>query len=191
MSGGALRPGTRAEGVLVVTAPAPIPRAGSIELVFVSMAWAGYGGGNGRSIERRVMFRAPLHVEIPSGLLAAGTHRFPYAIDLPNWLPPAYQGSDCAIEHTLEARLDVDWAVDPVVKMYPRIELAPREGRRMPMTTRSPVNFHESIVLEVMMTATSGEPRICTAAAWLRPSSAMTMTINAMVSGMPATDVTR
>ena len=42
-----------------------------------------------------------------------------------------------------------------------------------------------------MMMATSGEPRICTTAAWLRPSSAMTMTSSAMVSGMPATDVTR
>jgi hypothetical protein len=154
VSGGVLRPGTRVEGVLVVTAPSPIPRAESIELVFESVAWAGYGGGKNRSVDRRVMFRAPLHVEIPSGLLGAGTHRFPYAIDLPNWLPPAYQGSDCAIEHTLEARVDVDWAIDPVVKMYPRIELAPREGTRLPMTTRSPLHFHESIVLEVTLAST-------------------------------------
>ena len=39
-----------------------------------------------------------------------------------------------------------------------------------------------------MMIATSGEPRICTTAAWLRPSSAMTMTMTAMVSGTLATD---
>ena len=42
-----------------------------------------------------------------------------------------------------------------------------------------------------MMTATSGEPRICTAAAWLRPSRATAITIAAMVSGTPATEVMR
>ena len=40
-------------------------------------------------------------------------------------------------------------------------------------------------------TATNGEPRICTTAAWLRPSSPTTMTTNAMVSGTPATAVSR
>jgi|GEM_PF-2530020 len=151
VTGGVLRAGTRVEGVLVVTAPEPIPRAESIELVFESVAWAGYGGGKNRSVDRRVMFRAPLHVDVPAGLLAAGTHRFPYTIDLPSWLPPAFGGNDCAIEHTLEARVDVDWAIDPVVKLRPAIELAPREGTRLPITTRSPGNFHESIVLEVTL----------------------------------------
>ena len=42
-----------------------------------------------------------------------------------------------------------------------------------------------------MMMAISGEPRICTTAAWLRPSSATTITTSAMVSGMPATEVMR
>ena len=151
VTGGVLRAGTRVEGVLVVTAPEAIPRAESIELVFESVAWAGYGGGKNRSVDRRVMFRAPLHVDVPAGVLAAGTHRFPYSIDLPSWLPPAFGGNDCAIEHTLEARVDVDWAVDPVVKLRPAIEVAPREGTRLPITTRSPGNFHESIVLEVTL----------------------------------------
>ena len=39
--------------------------------------------------------------------------------------------------------------------------------------------------------ATNGEPRICTTAAWLRPSSPTTMTTNAMVSGTLATAVRR
>src|SRR5262245_46308004 len=39
--------------------------------------------------------------------------------------------------------------------------------------------------------ATSGDPRIWTAAAWLRPTSAITMMTPAIVSGTPATAVTR
>ena len=42
-----------------------------------------------------------------------------------------------------------------------------------------------------MMMATSGEPRICATAAWLRPSSVIMMMIAAMVSGMLATAVRR
>ena len=39
--------------------------------------------------------------------------------------------------------------------------------------------------------ATSGEPRICTTAAWLRPSSDIRITMNAMVSGTFAIAVSR
>src|SRR5215470_3990275 len=42
-----------------------------------------------------------------------------------------------------------------------------------------------------MVMATSGEPRICTAAAWLRPSSESAIVMTAAVSGTSATDVSR
>ena len=41
------------------------------------------------------------------------------------------------------------------------------------------------------MIETIGKARICTTAAWLRPSSAVMISSKAMVSGMPATEVTR
>src|SRR5262245_871357 len=42
-----------------------------------------------------------------------------------------------------------------------------------------------------IITAMRGDPRICTTAAWLRPSSATTMRTKAMVSGTLATAVRR
>ncbi len=151
VNGGVLMPGTRVEGTLVVTAPEPIPRAEHVDLVFTSIAEAGYGSGNGRTVERRVMFKAPFRVDLPAGPLAAGEHRFPFALDLPAWLPPAYRGEDCSIVHALETRVDVDWAIDPTARLNPAVALLPRTGTRAPLTTRSPLHFHESIVLEVTL----------------------------------------
>jgi len=151
VAGGVLMPGTRVDGTLVVTAPEPIPRAEHVELVFSSIAEAGYGSGKQRTVERRVMFNAPFRVDLPGEPLSAGTHRFPFSINLPAWLPPAYQGDDCSIVHLIETRVDVDWAIDPTAKAYPAVAALPRQGTRRPLTTRSPAGFHESIVLEVTL----------------------------------------
>ena len=151
VAGGVLMPGTRVSGTLVVTAPEPIPRAEHVDLVFTSTAEAGYGSGKSRTIERRVMFKSPFRVDLPEGPLGAGESRFPFALDLPAWLPPAYQGDDCSIVHAIETRVDVDWAIDPTGRLNPAVALLPRTGTRAPLTTRSPLHFHESIVLEVTL----------------------------------------
>jgi hypothetical protein len=151
VAGGVLMPGTRVSGTLVVTAAEAIPRAEHVDLEFISIAEAGYGSGKNRSVERRIMFRSPFRVDLPGAALAAGEHRFPFSLDLPAWLPPAYQGPDCSIVHVIETRVDVDWAIDPKTRVYPAIALAPRQGTRAPLTTRSPGGFHESIVLEVTL----------------------------------------
>ncbi len=151
VTGGVLMPGTRVDGTLVVTAPEPIPRAEHVDLVFTSTAEAGYGSGKSRTIERRVMFKSPFRVDLPEGTLGPGESRFPFALDLPAWLPPAYQGDDCSIVHAIETRVDVDWAIDPTGRLNPAVALLPRTGTRAPLTTRSPLHFHESIVLEVTL----------------------------------------
>ncbi len=144
--------GSRLEGVLEMTVPEPIPRAERIDLVFRSRAWAGYGSGKSRSVYRRDLFVMPLHVELPkTGPLPEGTYRYPFTFDVPAWLPPPLAGADCAIEHEIEARLDVDWAIDPVTRTRPVIVMPPAEGERTPMTIRSPAGFHDSIVLEVSL----------------------------------------
>jgi hypothetical protein len=151
---GVFVPGTKVDGMLVVVAPEDIPRAESVDLVFRSVAWAGYGAGNSRTVARRVMYEAPLHVALTRAALPAGRHQFPFKLDLPPWLPPGYTGSDCGIHHEISMRLDVDWAVDPVTKLVPVIAMVPREGTRTPLITRSPAGFHESIVLEVTLAST-------------------------------------
>jgi hypothetical protein len=97
------------------------------------------------------MFVAPLELPVREHILRAGTHRLPFAIDLPPWMPSGYQGNDCGIVHRLETRLDVDWAIDPKETLEPPIVMSPREGVRMPVVERSPPGFHDSIVLEVSL----------------------------------------
>ena len=163
LNGGVFVPGQRVEGTLVLTAPEPIPRADHVDLVFRTWAWAGYGSGKNRSVLRRDMFNAPFRVAVGPMDLPAGTHRFPFAVDVPWWLPPGYHGLDCAIEHVVETRLDVDWAVDPTAKRFPVIQMAPQLGTRTPLSTRSPVGFHPEIVVELSLASTVvalGEPLI-------------------------------
>ncbi len=155
LPGGVIVPGTRVDGTLVVVVPAPIPRAEHIDLLFRSEAWAGYGGGKSRTVARRTMFHAPLHVDIATKPLPAGRHEFPFSIDAPAWLPPNYVGNDCGIEHGITMRLDVDWAVDPIAKLVPVIAMVPRHGTRKALTTRSPAGFHDKIVLEVTLASTT------------------------------------
>src|SRR6201999_628142 len=104
----------RIDGVLELEAPEPIPRAEGAEIFIRTVAWAGYGGGKRRSVVRRDVFSMPMRSEIPRDVpLAAGIHRYPFTFDAPAWLPPNYQGYDCGISTVIEARLDVDWAIDP------------------------------------------------------------------------------
>lgn len=149
---GVIVPGERFEGTLVLDVPEDIARAEHVDLALRSEAWAGYGGGKSRSVVTRTMFLAPLELALPKDRpLAAGTHRYPFAIDVPAWLPPALQGSDCAIVHRLTTHLSVDWARDPEVTLLPNVTLRPVEAARAGMTARSPRGFHEQIVLEITL----------------------------------------
>lgn len=145
---GVLEAGKSVNGELVIDAPEPIPRANHINLTLRTTAWAGYGGGKSRTVVREELFFAPLHVDLP-GHLAAGSHRFPFVLDVPAWLPETLAGNDCGIGHRIDVRLDVDWAIDPTVSVEPVVALPPREGIRVPVATRSPPGFHENLVLEI------------------------------------------
>ena len=156
-------PGTRVEGTLELVVPEAIPRAERIDLVFKTDAWAGYGSGKNRRVETRTLFLSPLRVALPHGVpLAAGSHRFPFAVDLPPFVPPALAGQDCGIKHGIDVRLDVDWAFDPTGAVLPDVRLPPGAGQRMPLVTRTPPSFHDRIVLEVTMPSSTlvlGEDR--------------------------------
>jgi len=144
--------GTRVPGTLVVHVPEPIPRAERIHLVFRSKAWAGYGSGKSRTVERRQLLFQPFHVDLPEGVpLPAGDHRYPFELDVPAWVPPGIAGDDCAVEHDIEIRVEVDWAKDPRSTFRPVIVLAPTGGERRALSMRSSGSFHDRVVLEVSM----------------------------------------
>lgn len=151
LTGGVFVPGERAEGSLEIVAPQAIPRAEQLVLEFRSRAWAGYGSGKNRKIVSRDMFTAPLRVDL-AGELAAGTHRYPFAFDVPHWLPPGFRARDCAIEHTIVARLDVNWAKDPSTTIHCLVVPPPAMGTRVSVATRSPLtDFHDTVALEVTL----------------------------------------
>ena len=159
---GYVRAGARLLGSVELDVPDDIPRAEAVELYFRTRAWAGYGSGKSRSVVRRDVLAVPLRFELaPGAALPRGHHSHPFAIDIPAWLPPGYAGNDCAIEHQIEARVDVDWAKDPVARWVPVVLPAPVQGVRSPATLRSAPGFHDRIVLEIALassTITQGEP---------------------------------
>ncbi|MBX3233466.1 MAG: hypothetical protein KIT84_37845 [Labilithrix sp.] len=160
-SGGVV-PGTRAEGTLQIQVPEPIPRAEQVQLFFRTQAVAGYGSGKNRSVYRRDLFVSPLTMDLDrTKPLAAGNYSFPFAIDLPPWLPPPYKGNDCSLSHVVEVRIDVDWAIDPKTTVAPVVMMAPVEATGQPLATRSPAGFHESLVVDLTLDSNciaAGEP---------------------------------
>lgn len=153
-------PGTRLDGKLIVTVPAEIPRAERIELFFRTDARVHYSGSN--QVYERALFVAPLRVELDrTRPLPAGTHSYPFSIEIPPWLPPAYFGSDCGIEHVFQVRLDVDWASDPKAVLAATVVLSPVEADARSVTTRSRPDFYENLVIDVVVdrnTLVHGEP---------------------------------
>jgi hypothetical protein len=148
--GAVLRAGERNRGTLLLVVPERIERVQQLELVFESLAIAGYGSGN-RFVVRRSMFIQPLALPL-EGALGPGRHEFAFELDLPPWLPPAYRGRDCSIQHRVDLRLDVDWALDPKETIWPdvRVPAGPQALAR-PCTTRSPVGFDDDVAVDVTL----------------------------------------
>ncbi|MDB4942349.1 MAG: hypothetical protein JWP97_1883 [Labilithrix sp.] len=161
LAGGVLLAGATVSGELVVTTGKPIARAEHIECAVVSTAWATYGSGKNKQTIRRELFRRGMRLDVPGRELAAGRHRFPFTLDVPSWLPPPFSAMSCGVTHEVEARIDVDWAIDPSRKLYPAVVVPPRAAAREALATRSPPGFHESLVLEVTLSSRvlgAGEP---------------------------------
>lgn len=160
---GFARIGGHVDGVLEVDVPEDIPRTEGLEVQYTVRSWAGFGSGKNRSVQEERLFTAPFVFEIPE-VLPAGTHRYALPITLPPGLPPAYAGDDCAVEHRVSARLDVDWAIDPKFSISLQALPPPIHGaHRQPLITRSSPGLHERIVIEISLASTviaAGEPVI-------------------------------
>jgi hypothetical protein len=144
-SGGALVAGERNEGTLVLDVPEHIPRAEHLFLNLHTEAWASFDSD---TVERRELLRVPLQVDLPKEGMPPGRHSYPFTIDLPAWLPPAFDGKNCAVEHELRATLDVNWAIDPDTKVRPVVRRPPVCAERHTSIVRSPPGFHDKLVLE-------------------------------------------
>lgn len=143
-------------GQLDVVAPEPVPRAEFVLVTYSVHAAAEYTtSDNKRRTERRELSRMVVKFDVPEGGLAKGTHAFPFAIDPPPGLPPTFDGCRCTVEHRLEARVDVDWAIDPVSAVALNVELPPIVGTRAPFATRTPPSFHDEVALEISLASTT------------------------------------
>ncbi len=148
-----IRAGRTVEGTAVLTAEAPIPRAERFELALITEASAGYGSGKSRSVKRARMLHQRFDLALP-GTLEPGEHRHAFTLDIPPWLPPAYQGKDCKIVHELAARVDVDWAIDPNATFTPVVRVPRKRARAEPLVVRSAPSFHDSVIIQVSLQST-------------------------------------
>ncbi len=150
--GGALRLGRKNEGAFVLKLPEPVPRAERLEAVFVTLASATSGSGNNRRVTYHTLFQAPLGFRFTKPGLDAGTHAIRFALELPESLGQAYLGEDCRIEHRVDLRLDVDWAVDPTARVdlfpvRPPLAATPSE----PAAFLTPSSLHPRICVELRL----------------------------------------
>jgi hypothetical protein len=151
---GEVRAGQRLNGTVVLQVEEAIPRAEHLELAFITKAWAGYGSGKHRRVKRATLFHAPFSLGM-SGSLAAGQHAHPFVVDIPPWLPPAYDGNDCGIESAIKVRLDVDWARDPKTSFAPKVVVPLGHVGGAPLVIRSHPTFHDTVIIEVSLKSTS------------------------------------
>lgn len=133
---GELISGASTQGVLVVKAAEAIPRADRIVLELVSLARLTPAG----PVEQ--VFKRAIALAPPERHLAEGTHRIPFLLELPTWLPPSFASPTAEVTHALHARIDVDWATDPKADLRVKVRMRPREAAREPASLVLPPDFH-------------------------------------------------
>lgn len=145
-------PGTTVDGSVELEVPAEIPRARHVELYFRSVARVQPRASTPDQHQEHPLFTAPMRIDLRcGGTLPAGRYSYPFSVAVPPSLPPAYTGPECSIRHSVEARLCVDWAVDPKIVVTPTVVLAPVETSREAITTRSRPGFYEGLVVDVTL----------------------------------------
>lgn len=152
---GELISGASTPGVVVVKAAEAIPRADRIVLELVSLARLTPVG----PVEH--VFKRTIELEPPQRFLAEGTHRIPFLLELPTWLPPSFTSPTAEVTHTLRARIDVDWAADPTAELRVKVQMRPRAGSREPASLVLPPDFHAHGLVDLALDSTvllEGEP---------------------------------
>lgn len=143
--------GTRTRARLVLGANQPIPRAERLMVAAQSLATAMVGSGRNRTSLRRTLWNSSFEFPMPSGGLPAGKHVYVFDLDVPASLGAAFRGEDCAREHALWVRLDVDWAVDPTASFPLSIVAAPVSTAVRPLLHRSAPSFAEDFLVDLSL----------------------------------------
>lgn len=153
LDGGAYVAGRRNTGRVTLVLPEAVPRAERLEITFQGEAVAAYGTGKNRRVARHTFFDQRVEARLPPGGLAAGSHVIPFALDVPAGLAQAYRGDDCHIEHRVDLRLDVDWAIDPTMRsaLAPTILPSRTAVAMEPVALRTPPDFHGKVCVELTL----------------------------------------
>jgi hypothetical protein len=152
---GVLRAGTTSRAQVRLFAREAIPRAENAFVTLVANAIATYGSGKNRTTRHTEVLRLPYRLPIPAGGLPAGEHIFYVDFPIPGWLPPSFQSYNARFETMILVSLDVDWAIDPSVKVAVDVLPPPQEARATPMLVRSPQGFHDNVTLELAFESTT------------------------------------
>jgi hypothetical protein len=113
VEGGAFVTGRPNQAVVELSLPEAIPDATSLRVEFTSRLRTISRDSNGETSSQGNPFpTAPIYIPLPQGL-TAGTHRFPFVIDIPAQVAPAVRLHGMDLVHTMQVELDVPWAVDP------------------------------------------------------------------------------
>jgi len=112
-------PGDTLSGKVIVRTDKPFD-CNRVVLKFRSRERTEHGSGKHRRIDEEYLltrvFRLSEGRTIPEGNTA-----IPFSFQVPRGLPPSYKGYNGDIKHTIEAVVEVDWALDPKMKREYRV----------------------------------------------------------------------
>lgn len=152
---GEITPGQPVDGAVFIEAANAVTRIKGLEVTYVVTVKMREEKGDDVQNVAYVIHEVSAHFDVPDGVLAAGPHRVPFQLHAPRWLPPVVEARFCAVEHSIRARLDVDWAIDPKCSVKPDVTLAPVRARRAPVAFRTPVALHDRVELEIALASST------------------------------------
>lgn len=142
--------GAPIRGELEITTKSAIPRAKSV-IVFYAVAASATHGPDARRSTRKELARVVTTFDVEPGGLPAGTRRYPLDFAPPPGLPPTCSGRGLSVEHRIEARVDVDWALDPADFTVLNVHMPPAVGERRSPSFRTPADFHDELAFDVVL----------------------------------------
>ncbi|MGY5858704.1 MAG: sporulation protein [Candidatus Thorarchaeota archaeon] len=78
------------------------------------------GSGENRRVEEKTILSRVFRIS-EGGIIPEGTTTIPFSFQIPRGLAPSYKGYNGDILHTIEAVVEVDWAIDPKMKREYRV----------------------------------------------------------------------
>ena len=108
-------PGDTLSGKVVIRTDEPFD-CNRVVLKFKSRERTQHGSGDNRRVDTKNILSRVFRISEGKNI-PAGNSAIPFSFQVPKGIPPSFQGYHGDIKHTIEAVVEIDWALDPKLKL--------------------------------------------------------------------------